>query len=124
MPRQQHNQKPLPTIWRVPDALWSVIEQVLAELDPPARTGRKRIDARSALDAIIFRLRSGCQWNRLPKESPTIALSIARFSAGYAWECSITFGPCSSKPVKIWVDATGSSRQPTPPWVRPGLGVT
>jgi putative transposase len=70
MPRQQHNQKPLPTIWRVPDALWSVIEQVLAELDPPARTGRKRIDARSALDAIIFRLRSGCQWNRLPKEFP------------------------------------------------------
>jgi hypothetical protein len=36
-----------------PQPLWSVIEQVLAELDPPARTGRKRIDARSALDAII-----------------------------------------------------------------------
>ncbi|CAA9443823.1 MAG: hypothetical protein AVDCRST_MAG78-2684 [uncultured Rubrobacteraceae bacterium] len=70
MPQQQRNQNLLPTIWRVPNALWSVIEQVLAELDPPARTGRKRIDARSTLDAIIFRLRSGCQWNRLPKEFP------------------------------------------------------
>jgi putative transposase len=70
VPRQQRNQKSLPVIWRVSDDLWSMIEQVLAELDPPARTGRKRIDARSALDAIIFRLRSGCQWNRLPQEFP------------------------------------------------------
>ena len=70
MPRPQRNQKSLPAIWRAPDDLWSVIERVLAELDPPARTGRKRIDARSALDAIIFRLRSGCQWNRLPREFP------------------------------------------------------
>jgi putative transposase len=62
--------KPLPTIWRVPDDLWRVVERVLRELDPPKRTGRKRIDPRGALDAIIFRLRSGCQWNRFPKEFP------------------------------------------------------
>jgi transposase len=24
------------------------------------------VDQRAALDAIIFRMRSGCQWNRLP----------------------------------------------------------
>jgi transposase len=36
----------------------------------PNATTRKRIDARSALDAIIFRLRSGCQWNQLPHEFP------------------------------------------------------
>ena len=70
MPWKQRNQKSLPAIWRVPDDLWSMIERVLAELDPPACTGRKRIDARRALDAIIFRLRSGCQWNRLPREFP------------------------------------------------------
>jgi putative transposase len=45
-----------------------VIGRVLTELDPPKRTGRKRIDPRPALGAIIFRLRSGCQWNRLPRE--------------------------------------------------------
>ena len=28
--------------------------------------GRPRIDLRAALNGIIFRLRSGCQWNRLP----------------------------------------------------------
>ena len=68
MPRRRP--KPLPTIWRVPDDLWRVVERVLRDLDPPKRTGRKRIDPRGALDAIIFRLRSGCQWNRLPKEFP------------------------------------------------------
>jgi putative transposase len=41
-----------------------------AVYDPPARTGRKRIDARAALDAVVYRLRSGVQWNQLPKEFP------------------------------------------------------
>ena len=36
--------------------------------DPPKRTGRPRIDQRQALDAIIFRMRSGWQCNHLPTE--------------------------------------------------------
>ena len=69
MPRQEQNQslEPLPTIWRVPDDLWAKIEPILAEHDPPKGTGRKRIDQRRALDGIIYRLRSGVQWNELPK---------------------------------------------------------
>lgn len=62
--------EPLPTIWRVPDALWAQIQPILATADPPARTGRPRIDQRAALDALIFRLRTGCQWNQLPREFP------------------------------------------------------
>jgi putative transposase len=71
-PMSQHDsqEKPLPTIWRVPDELWEKIEPILAERDPPKRTGRRRIDQRAALNAIIFRLRTGCQWNRLPSEFP------------------------------------------------------
>ena len=68
MPRRPP--EPLPTIWRVPDHFGRVVERVPAELDPPKRTGRRWIDPRGALDAIIFRLRSGCQWNGLPKEFP------------------------------------------------------
>ena len=63
-------EKPLPTIWRVPDELWEKIEPILKEHDPPKSTDRSRIDQRAALDAIIFRLRTGCQWNRLPEEFP------------------------------------------------------
>ena len=35
---------------------------------PAQRQGRKRADPRQMLNGIIFWLRSGCQWNRLPKE--------------------------------------------------------
>ncbi len=60
--------KPLPTIWDVPDDLWERIEPVILELDPPKSKGRNRVDQRKMLEGIIFRLRSGCQWNQLPKE--------------------------------------------------------
>ncbi len=70
MARTRHEVKELPTIWRVPDDLWGIIAPILAEVDPPKRTGRPRIDARDALDAIIYRLRSGVQWNQLPAEFP------------------------------------------------------
>ncbi len=60
----------MPTIWRVPDELWEHVSPIIRELDPPKPTGRKRIDARQALDAIIFRMRSGCQWNQLPSDFP------------------------------------------------------
>ena len=62
------NGNDLDTIWRVPDALWTTVEKVLVVYDPPAATGRPRIDQRAALDGIIFRMRSGCQWNHLPDE--------------------------------------------------------
>ena len=70
MTKQISEQKPLPTIWRTPDELWEKIEPILAQYDPPKSTGRSRVDQRAALDAIIFRLRTGCQWNRLPREFP------------------------------------------------------
>jgi putative transposase len=60
----------LPTIWEIPDDLWERIQAILAECDPPKPNGRPRIDQRSALNAIVFVMRSGCQWNHLPQEFP------------------------------------------------------
>ena len=57
----------LGTIWEVPDHLWEQIHPVILDMDPPQGTGRKRADPRLMLDGIIFRMRSGCQWNRLPQ---------------------------------------------------------
>lgn len=69
MARTKRRTKVLPTIWRCPDDLWeSIIEPIVMELDPPARTGRPRTDDRQALNGIIYELRTGCQWNVLPKE--------------------------------------------------------
>ena len=66
--RKKEIERPLPTIWHVDDALWARAEKVLEECDPPARFGPDRIDQRKALDGVIYRMRSGIQWNQLPKD--------------------------------------------------------
>ncbi len=60
--------KPMPTIWEVSDELWNRIEPLILEFDPPKETGRPRINPRNVLDALIFRIRTGCQWKALPRE--------------------------------------------------------
>ena len=67
MARTKREIKPLPTIWEVNDELWNIIQLILDKLDPPAATGRPRTGLREALNGIIFIMRSGCQWNRLPE---------------------------------------------------------
>ncbi len=69
--RKAVNEQELGTIWEVPDALWAQVAPVLAELDPPPAGGKPRVDQRAAFNAIIYRLRTGCQWNRLPASFPS-----------------------------------------------------
>src|SRR5436305_11982152 len=59
--------KPLPTIWEVSDDLWQRVLPILQEFWPKKATGRRHADWRRALNGIIFRMRSGCQWERLPR---------------------------------------------------------
>jgi len=66
MARQKKQVKQLPTIWEVSDELWEILCTILDELDPPAATGRPRTAQREALNGIIYRMRSGVQWNQLP----------------------------------------------------------
>lgn len=73
---------PLPTLWEVPDDLWARIEALLDELDPPKPTGRKRAPARAILNGIIYRFRTGCQWEHIPKvygDDSTIHRTLQRW---------------------------------------------
>lgn len=58
----------LETIWEVDDTLWAIIEPILLDFWPRKRTGRPPACWRGCLNGIIFQMRSGCQWNKLPKE--------------------------------------------------------
>ena len=58
----------LDTIWEVSDQLWERILPVILQVDPPKVTGRRRADPRQMLNGVIFRMRSGCQWNHLPRD--------------------------------------------------------
>jgi len=68
MAKTKRKIKPLPTIWKASDELWEIIQGILDERDPPPATGRPRTDPREALNGIIYRMRSGVQWNQLPAQ--------------------------------------------------------
>ncbi len=64
MPKRKRR---MATLWEVPDGLWERVEPLLQTEEPIKPTGRKRVDRRRVLDGIIFRLRTGCQWNHIPR---------------------------------------------------------
>ena len=58
----------LETVWHVPDDLWSHIAPILGPEKPPGTRGRPAVPYRQIFDAVIYVLRTGCQWSALPRE--------------------------------------------------------
>src|SRR5579871_6418491 len=55
----------------ISDTLWEKLKPIIDTFDPPAtHSGPPRIDPRAALDAIVYKMVTGCAWNRLPPEFP------------------------------------------------------
>jgi len=53
-------------LWQMPDEVWHKIKPFLPPPPPhPLGCHRPRVEDRAAMDAIFFRLRTGCQWNAL-----------------------------------------------------------
>jgi putative transposase len=68
MDRPKTDHQPMATIWEIPDAVWPVMHTILDEHYPAKPKGHRRVDLRRVLNGIIFRLRTGCQWNQLPTQ--------------------------------------------------------
>ncbi len=52
--------------WRMPDSLWERIEPLLPQRKAhPLKCHNPRVPDRDAMNAILFVLRTGCQWNAL-----------------------------------------------------------
>ena len=64
MATKTDSQSPL---WHTPDALWKLIAPILGPDKPPGTVGRPATPNRVIFDAIIFVLRSGCQWQGIPR---------------------------------------------------------
>jgi putative transposase len=45
-------------------------EKIRKHLPKPARTGRPQLDRRQVLNAILYLVRTGCQWRMLPNDFP------------------------------------------------------
>lgn len=52
----------------MPDDVWEIGEELLEREYPRRSKGHRRVDLRPVLDGILYRLRTGRQWNRVPKE--------------------------------------------------------
>lgn len=91
MAKRKTTTKPrrLGTIWTIPDDLWELIRPILEGFWPRKATGRKVADWRQALNGIIFRLRTGCHWEHLPKRfgpKSTVHGWLQRWSEGNVLE--------------------------------------
>lgn len=52
--------------WYIPDALWNQMEPLLPPRKPhPLGCHNPRVPDRDAMNAILYVLRTGCQWNSL-----------------------------------------------------------
>jgi putative transposase len=69
--------------WEVDDALWARVQPLLPPPLPSLRGGRSRVDDRRVFGAILYVLRTGCQWNALPKELCSSSTAHRRFQE---WE--------------------------------------
>ncbi len=54
--------------WKVSDELWERVEPLLPPAPSHAKGGRPRMADRQAFEAIVYVLRTGIQWNALPRE--------------------------------------------------------
>jgi transposase len=57
------------SLYEIPDVLW---DKIVPLLPPPLKrkkkkAGRPRMNDRKAMSAIFYVLRTGCQWNALPR---------------------------------------------------------
>lgn len=64
------------TIWHIPDDLWSLIAPIFGPEDWPGKRGRKPTSFRLVFDAVVYVLRTGCQWQALPRQEYAPASTI------------------------------------------------
>ena len=54
--------------WKVSDEFWEKVQPLIPPAPSHAKGGRRRMDDREAFAAMIYVLRTGIQWNALPRE--------------------------------------------------------
>jgi len=53
--------------YQIPDKLWEQMVPLLPPPKPKKKEGRPRLPDRQAMTAILYVLRTGCQWKALPR---------------------------------------------------------
>jgi putative transposase len=69
--------------WELSDAVWQRAQPLLPKEKPRPKGGRPRRDDRQMLGAMLYVLRTGLQWNALPR---AIGASTTVYDRFRAWE--------------------------------------
>jgi putative transposase len=69
--------------WEVDDDFWQRVEPLIPAPAVRTKRGRPRVDNRTVFSAILYVLRTGMQWNAIPKELCSSSVAHARFQE---WE--------------------------------------
>ena len=63
----------------LPDELWNNIKVWIPERPRNPKGGQTPIDDRRVMAGIVYRLRTGCQWDAIPKEFSSGSTCFRRF---------------------------------------------
>src|SRR5260221_3188921 len=69
--------------WEVTDEFWEQVRPLIPPAPSHAKGGRPRLEDRRAFEAIVYVLRTGIQWNALPRELGASSTVHERFQQ---WE--------------------------------------
>ncbi len=75
----KQKKKRMPTIWYIPDDMWGEFKKVLPPEKKAGTVGRPAVQYRKVLDGILYLLRTGCQWKKIPREYVSGSTCHTRF---------------------------------------------
>jgi len=80
--------------YEIPDVLWDRISSLLSLHKRKKKAGRPRMNDRKTMSAIFYVLRTGCQWNALPRSLGASSTVHDRFQE---WRSAGVFR-------RMWID--------------------
>ena len=118
----------------VPDEVWEIVRPLIPQHARSPRGGRPRVHDRLVFNGIVYRARTGCQWDAIPKEFGSATTCYDRFreweAAGvfrefyaamlryYDREVGIDLSWCSLDSASVKAPKGGTSRAPVRPIVQ------
>ena len=95
MPSTDEEPPELQVKYRVSDEYWARVEPLIPPLPPKKKMGRPRFSDRDAFQAIYYVLRTGMQWNALPR---SLGASTTVYNRFRQWRDAGLFEA-------LWIDA-------------------